>query len=334
MEAKRFAHIRRENWVNGQPDIAWTVELYRADERLEALSYVEAIGLGDAAVVPDASNGYVVLAGVFESEQDGQSAIQDLPPQLRARVPRVRQFGEIKSGFANSGSIATENDDTANAEQHLQIKEYADDGTVSTRALNAPALVSNQQESELPAADAAVSTVKTLKSEEIPGVVETTLLSEDPAVMTQSSVTSERAGALANSTPTSEKLARSTDSSLISDEEVVLPEPTVAAAELAAMSTKTVSKQLVEISEELNVVSTAIETWTIVLDEASHIDEIDMSLMDHSLAEVWIHESGKEGKVRLLMGRFEDNTSAERARNSLPASIRERAVSIVDPSRL
>lgn len=133
-ERERFGHIRGQHWVLQQPDNAWTVELYRAEERREALTFVETIGLGEAAVVPGGSGEHSVLAGVFESEVDARKAIADLPTVLRARFPEPRQFGAIKRHVTVATGTTPEAQDN-----QLLITEYDASGAASTRPLTAPA---------------------------------------------------------------------------------------------------------------------------------------------------------------------------------------------------
>jgi len=102
IEAQANAGIYDVSWVLERQPHEFTVELFRSPDIDRAKKFVRIVGLQTAAVFTSNDGIHHVISGVFDSVDEANAAIAQLPEPLRVRIPRVRQFAEIFNALAES----------------------------------------------------------------------------------------------------------------------------------------------------------------------------------------------------------------------------------------
>ncbi len=93
-----------EMWLYKRPPNKYTVTLYSAEARLDALDYVDEHGLEDAAIYHSKLGQWVVNAGIFNQAQEATAAISQLPQKMKAHGPVANSFQAIQGDMMRSRS--------------------------------------------------------------------------------------------------------------------------------------------------------------------------------------------------------------------------------------
>lgn len=84
------------SWLFEQPSEKHTVELFRGASPLQAMDFVDLNGLANSSIYKTKLAEYVVIAGVFDSEELAQSVVSKLPPKMKLFNPLQRRFSAVK----------------------------------------------------------------------------------------------------------------------------------------------------------------------------------------------------------------------------------------------
>lgn len=85
------------NWVFDQPADKFTVELFRGASIIEAMDFIDLNGLANSSIYRTRLAEYVVIAGVFDSQELAQAVVSQLPPKMTLFNPVHRSFSAAQA---------------------------------------------------------------------------------------------------------------------------------------------------------------------------------------------------------------------------------------------
>lgn len=106
LESEANAGIYDSAWVLARNPAEYTVELFQSPDLARARKFIRIVGLETAAVFQSTDGFYHVVSGVFTSEEQANTALVQLPEPLRIRLPKVRQFAQIKTTLRSPEALS------------------------------------------------------------------------------------------------------------------------------------------------------------------------------------------------------------------------------------
>lgn len=103
-------------WISGNQDRDFTVELYRSDSMVDAYDFIDANALSNSVAFFNNVGEAVVVAGAFKSLADAQSVALQLPESMKRLNPQPTSFAEVKrTVHPNQLYISASRDDLLSA---------------------------------------------------------------------------------------------------------------------------------------------------------------------------------------------------------------------------
>jgi len=88
-------------WVKQRKPSDYTVELYRANADINIYDLVADAGLSNSAIYRSVFADSVLVAGIFNSLEEANIVISNLPDSLRRLRPRARQFSQVQAEISD-----------------------------------------------------------------------------------------------------------------------------------------------------------------------------------------------------------------------------------------